>query len=222
MTAKKKDLYMLHYLQRLMHNMQHFSEKEFDILKYFYIHKKGHVRHIKKSSKLSEHTLLKYLYLLEKRKILTSRKEGNLKIYELNLQNPLTKIFFSFFDLQRLEGLEYKRKKAIKEFTNQIKDIKIPYFILLFGSTAKENYTEKSDIDLILVYDVFDKKINNQINEMRKKIFAETGVKISLILMKLSEFEREKENKENYALQDALEHGYPIFGNQIYYDILLK
>jgi len=205
-----------------MHNMQHFSEKEFDILKYFYLHRKGHVRQIKKSLNLSEHTLLKYLHFLEKRKILSSRKEGNLKIYELNLQNPSTQIFFSHFDLQKLEELEYTRKKAIKEFIDRIKSIKIPYFIFLFGSTAKGNYTKKSDIDLIIVYDTFDKKIDNKINELSKKIFAETGIKISLILMKLSEFEREKENKENYALQDALKYGYPIFGNQTYYDVILQ
>jgi len=202
--------------------MQHFSEKEFDILKYFYLHRKGHVRQIKKSLNLSEHTLLKYLHFLEKRKILSSRKEGNLKIYELNLQNPSTQIFFSHFDLQKLEELEYTRKKAIKEFIDRIKSIKIPYFIFLFGSTAKGNYTKKSDIDLIIVYDTFDKKIDNKINELSKKIFAETGIKISLILMKLSEFEREKENKENYALQDALKYGYPIFGNQTYYDVILQ
>ena len=205
-----------------MHNMQHLSEKEFDIVKYFYLHRKGYVRQIKKSLNLSEHTLLKYLHFLEKRKILASRKEGNLKIYELNLQSPLAKIFFSYFDIQRLEELEYKRKKAIKEFINQIKTIKIPYFILLFGSTAKGNYTKKSDIDLIIIYDSFDKKVNNLINEISKKIFAETNIKISLILMRLKEFKREKENKENYALQDALEHGYPIFGNQTYYELILK
>lgn len=193
-----------------------------DILNYFYKEKRGYVRQIKKSLKLSEHTLLKYLDFLEKRKIIAFKKEGNLKMYEINFQEPSIKVAFSYFDLQRLENLEYKRKKAINQFISSAQKIKMPYFILLFGSTAKENYTNKSDIDLIVVYDTFNKEVNNKITEAIKRIHAETGLKISLILMKLEEFAKEKENKENYPLQDALKYGYPVFGNQIYYELVLK
>lgn len=205
-----------------MHKMQQLSEKEMDILNYFYKEKRGYVRQIKKSLKLSEHTLLKYLDFLEKRKIIAFKKEGNLKMYEINFQEPSIKVAFSYFDLQRLENLEYKRKKAINQFISSAQKIKMPYFILLFGSTAKENYTNKSDIDLIVVYDTFNKEVNNKITEAIKRIHAETGLKISLILMKLEEFAKEKENKENYPLQDALKYGYPVFGNQIYYELVLK
>ena len=90
-----------------MHKLQHVTEQELDLLKYFYDHRKGHVRQVKKSVTLSEHTLLKYLSSLERRKILNSRKEGNLKIYEVNVESALVKVFFSYFDLERLELLEY-------------------------------------------------------------------------------------------------------------------
>ena len=82
--------------------MQHITEQELDLLKYFYEHRRGHVRQVKKLVKLSEHTLLKYFRSLEKRKMLSSRKEGNLKIYDLNLESALVKVFFSYFDLERI------------------------------------------------------------------------------------------------------------------------
>ena len=94
--------------------MQHITEKELDILQYFYTWKRGRVRRIKKEVKISEHTLLKYLKTLEKRDMLHSSKEGNLKIYEVNTKSGLVKIFFSYFDFERLETLEYKRSKAVK------------------------------------------------------------------------------------------------------------
>ncbi len=202
--------------------MQHITEQELDLLKYFYEHKKGYVRQIKKAVKLSEHTLLKYLKSLENRKMLDSRREGNLKIYEVNLERTLVKVFFSYFDIERVEALEYKRNKAIKIFVEELKAIKIPYFILLFGSTAKGNYAHKSDIDIIVVYDSVKKNVINKIEDIKKQIIAETGLKINPIIMKLEEFLNEKENNLNYALQDAITSGYPVFGNQLYYEVIFK
>lgn len=203
-----------------MQKVQHFTDKELSILSYFYKYKTGHVRKIKGVTKLSEHTLLKYLKELEKKKILNSKEEGNLKIFEINHDNSLVKIFFSYFDILRLNNLEYRRKMAIEEFLARIKDIKIPYFILLFGSTSKENYTKYSDIDLIVVYDDYDKNLKDKIDSLVKNILAETGLKINFILMNLEEFIKEKDNKENYALQDALQTGYPIFGNVLFYEMV--
>lgn len=205
-----------------MQKVQHLTDKELSILSYFYKYKTGHVRKIKGVAKLSEHTLLKYLKELEKKNILNSKEEGNLKIFEINHDNSLVKIFFSYFDILRLNNLEYRRKRAIEEFLVRIKDIKIPYFILLFGSTSKENYTKYSDIDLIVVYDNYDKNLKDKIDSLVKNTLAETGLKINFILMSLKEFVKEKENIENYALQDALQTGYPIFGNVLFYEVIFK
>jgi len=205
-----------------MHKVQHVTEKELDLLRYFYEHRKGHVRQVKKAVKLSEPSLLKYLNSLEKIKMLSSRSEGNLKIYEVRLESALVKVFFSYFDLERLELLEYKRGKAVKMFIEGVKNFKIPYFVLLFGSTAKENYTAKSDIDIIIVFDVFEKYLNVKTDLIKKNILAEIGLKVNYIVMKLDEFLKEKENKQNYALQDAITSGYPVFGNQLYYEVIFK
>ncbi len=203
-----------------MHKVQHVTEQELDLLRYFYEHRKGHVRQVKKAVKLSEHTLLKYLGSLERRKMLSSRKEGNLKIYEVSLESALVKVFFSYFDVVRVEMLEYKRGKAVKMFVEEVKSQKMPYFVLLFGSTAKGNYTAKSDIDVIVVYDSAGK--TEKIEGIKKNILAETGLKVNSIIMGLDEFLKEIKNKQNYALQDAITSGYPVFGNQIYYEVIFK
>ena len=163
---------------------------------------------------------MKYLSSLEKRKLLHFRKEGNLKIYEVNVESALVKVFFSYFDVERVEMLEYKRGKAVKMFVEEVKAIKIPYFVLLFGSTAKGNYTAKSDIDIIVVYESVGKA--EKIEGIKKNILAEIGLKVNSIIMGLDEFLKEMKNKQNYALQDAITSGYPVFGNQIYYEVIFK
>ena len=205
-----------------MHKVQHITEKELDLLRYFYEYRKGHVRQVKKAVRLSEHTLLKYLGSLKERRMLISRSEGNLKIYEVRLESALVKVFFSYFDLDKLELLEYKRGKAVKMFVEEVKNFKIPYFVLLFGSTVKENYTAKSDIDIIVVFDLLGKDLNVKIDVIKKNILAEIGLNVNYIVMKLDEFLKEKENKQNYALQDAITSGYPVFGNQLYYEVIFK
>lgn len=210
---------MLHNIQRLMQKMQHIGKRELEVLQYFYRQPKGHVRRIQRAIKVPEHTLLKGLAVLEKKKMLQSRREGNLRIYDVDQKNPLNLIFFSYFDLQRLETLEYTREKAVRMFVEGVKTIKMPHFILLFGSTAKGNYAKKSDIDVMVVYDRVERGIAEKIEETKKIIVAETGLRINSIVMKLAEFLKEKENKQNYALQDALTTGYPVFGQQAYHEV---
>ncbi len=196
--------------------------KEFEVLKYFYKNRMGHVRQIKRSVKISEHTLLKYLSKLEAIKVINHKAVGNLKIYSIDLENDLSKLLFSIFDFERLEGTEYNRKMGIKDFLEALKVIKIPYFVMLFGSTAKDNYTKESDVDMLIVYDVYNKELLDEVNKIKRRIVAERGVRINFILIKIEEFLKEKSNKINYALQDALITGYPIFGNQTYYEVIEK
>ena len=107
-------------------------------------------------------------------------------------------------------------------FVGEVKNLKLPYFALLFGSTAKENYTAKSDIDIIIVFDVFGKDLNKRIDKIKKNILAEMGLKVNFIIMKLEEFIKEKGNNKNYALQDAIVSGYPAFGHQLYYEVIFR
>ena len=64
--------------------------------------------------------------------------------------------------------------------------------------------------------------MNVKIDVIKKNILAEIGLKVNYIVMKLDEFLKEKENKQNYALQDAITSGYPVFGNQLYYEVIFQ
>lgn len=204
-----------------MQNMQHFTERELDILYYFYKNKRSHVREIKRETKISEHTLLKYLKKLKERELLSVDQSTYLKVYEVNLQHPLMKVIYAYFDIEKLSSIEHKRVKATEDFILALKKIKLPYFVLLFGSTAKGIYAKESDIDVLVAYERIDKRLLQQIHEIEKKIRAERGFNVNTITITLHEFLKEKTHKENYALQDALRTGYPIFGHQTFYEVML-
>jgi predicted nucleotidyltransferase len=58
--------------------------------------------------------------------------------------------------MMRLERLSKKIGEAIKDilFTLENK----PILTIIFGSYAKGNYTEESDLDILFVFSKFDKK----------------------------------------------------------------
>ncbi len=200
---------------------RYLTDKELRIVHYFYEHDEGYVREINQKIGLPQHTLLKYLKELEKKNILISQFKGNVKIFVLNKYNKLVPIIFSYFNYMELELLEYVRKKAIEDFREGIKKIKLPYFILLFGSSTKGNYKESSDIDIIIIYDSIFNDTIKKINELKKEITSIRGLTINYIVITLREFLKEKENQQNFALQDALVTGYPILGNNLYYEVTL-
>jgi len=83
--------------------------------------------------------------LLETR-IITQKKIGKSKIYTLNTHHVLYSKIKELIQLEK-ESL----KKIAQEFVSQIPKKYIDS-IVLFGSVARGSFTEKSDIDLLIIY----------------------------------------------------------------------
>ena len=122
------------------------KERYWKIIELFYNHKFSqiHLREIARQTKLHEPSVSRFLDFLEKDKILLTAKEGNLKKYGLR-KNKKVYALFTLFDIEKLEKLPLNRKAAI---TSYLQTLTPPVFAILFGSTAKENYQEESDLDI--------------------------------------------------------------------------
>lgn len=59
----------------------------------------------------------------------------------------------------------------------------------LFGSKAKRNYSDESDIDLLIVLDNYDWKIENEIYEICFEIGLEYDVLLSPVIFSKKEFD---------------------------------
>lgn len=186
------------------------------ILRLFYEDKKVsfHLRDISRKTKLYPNSVTRFLNQLEKEGILASQKEGNLKKYRIKKSEKLSNIFASF-DIERLNKLPLARKRAINYFLDKLQEK--PVISLLFGSTAKETFRKDSDIDLLLI-------VNKKIDVVKAKDYVDSqvGIKINCFQITYEEFKKEIKLKEDKVIQSALNTGYPIFNQMLFYEVYLN
>ena len=186
------------------------------ILRLFYENKRAnlHLRDIARKTKLYPNSTTRFLNQLEKEGILTSQKDGNLKKYRIKKSERLNNIFNSF-DIERLNKLPLARRRAVTYFLDKLQEK--PIIILLFGSTAKETFRKDSDIDLLLI-------VNKKIDAEKSKDFvdAQIGIKINCFQITYEEFKKEIKLKEDKVIQSALNTGYPIFNQMLFYEVYLN
>ena len=186
------------------------------MLRLFYENKKAsyHLREIARRTKLYVNSATRFLNKLEKDGLLTSERDGNLKKFRIKKSDKLFNIFTSF-DIERLNKLPLARKRAIDYFIEKLQER--PIIVLLFGSTAKENFRKKSDIDLFLIV---NKKID--ITKAKDYVDAQVGIKINCFQIIYDEFLKEIKLKEDKVIQSALNTGYPIFNQAVFYKAYLN
>ena len=132
-----------------------------------------HVREIARNIQTDTKTVGIHLNRLENINVLKSTIRGRNKEYQLNLDNPVTKYYVilaeTYTTITYLEG-----NYLIKKLTGEILD-RIDGTVILYGSYAKGEATEDSDIDLLVIT---DKKIDRKaISETGKIMAKEINIK---------------------------------------------
>lgn len=121
-------------------------------------------------------------------------KEGSIKKPKYKI-NAYTYLFYSLEDLLRLENskfqfMEIKVKNSISEFINSLflkyTDVSKIY---LFGSQAKGTASPDSDIDILILKENINSKIELDIQKIKNKI----NPKISVLIHTNKEFDISKE-----------------------------
>ncbi|MBW6461491.1 MAG: nucleotidyltransferase domain-containing protein [DPANN group archaeon] len=180
------------------------------ILRFFYENKNQciHLRELARKTELNENSAYRFLNKLELSRILSSEKEGNMKRYKIK-KTKETYALFTCFDTEKMQQLNTLRKDAINIFIDTLDEK--PIIMFLFGSTAKNNYTKESDIDILLIS---NKKIDT--TNAKNYVETQTSMKINDFQITLPKFKKEIKIKEEPVIQSAIETGYPLT-NHIYY-----
>lgn len=137
-----------------------------------------HVRKIAELLKMSHSTVALALLRLEKNRVLWHEIAGRNKNYFLNMDNILTKGILANAENMRTAKIEEKYfiiKKMISELFLEKHDIIKNYCIVLFGSYAKGDADEESDIDLLLIGKE-DKNVTNWFREFAARHNKEAHV----------------------------------------------
>ena len=182
------------------------------ILELFYKerNKKIHLRGIARQTKMNENSVSRFLNSLEKHSILKSEKDGNLKKYFIRKNNIVYSIF-TLFDIEKFNKLPHLRRNAIEYFFKELKEK--PVILFLFGSTAKETFTNKSDIDLLMIV---NRKI--KVEEAQRYADAQTGIRISCFQIEYKAFLKELKTQEDKVIGSAVTTGYPLTNHINFYE----
>jgi len=110
-----------------------------------------HVREAARKTRIDVKAIQQQLKMLEKINVVSSIQKGRNKEYSLNLNNYLTKYYMIL--AETFASITYLNKNfEVKKLISEIGD-KIGDSILLFGSFAKGEMTQESDIDLLVIGD---------------------------------------------------------------------
>lgn len=124
----------------------------------------------------------------------------------------MSDIFCILFNMSILE----KNWPLVKEMTERLKELK-PYKVILFGSYAKGNPTEDSDLDVLVILDSNDfvKSFKEKMERKMRisKMLLEINYKIAMDILVYSkiEFEYLKE-KNNFFIKEIEKTGKILYG----------
>ena len=102
---------------------------------------------------------------LTKHGILNSKRKGNLDVYSLNLNNPISIQLLQYLEAQK--NINFLKLDIISEIIEKI-TIK-SYSLLVFGSYAEDKQTKNSDLDICFLLENkgIEKKIKPYVNEVK-------------------------------------------------------
>ena len=145
---------------------------------------------------LSQKGIALALEELEDKKILTSKKKGNIKLYSLNKRNPNIKDIIII--VEQFKKIVFLQKERV--FTEIFKDD--DRIVGIFGSYAKEKQKKDSDIDVFIIGNKKKEDYDN-----KGKIF---DIDISVKYFKESEI-LSRLRKKDSLIREILSHHILLF-----------
>ncbi|MFH0731958.1 MAG: nucleotidyltransferase domain-containing protein [Candidatus Omnitrophota bacterium] len=159
--------------------------------------KEYYTRQIASLHKISVGTLHRELKKLISARVLNMREVGNIKLFSLNKQNPV---------YEELKNIISKTEGAIGLVKDAISKVKGAEVAFIYGSFAKGDEREDSDVDIFLLGDTIDEdKLVLSISGVEKKLFRE----INYTCYTNEEYGKEK-RKRNSFVQEVIK-GKKIF-----------
>ncbi len=154
-----------------------------------------HIRKISRLLNKNHVSLLPYIKYLEQKNILNYKFVGRSKVYNLNLNNIITKYFL--FLAETYNTINFLEKNFLmKKLSELLEDYFYEGSFILHGSYAKGSFDEKSDIDILFVGKISGKNI-----EKVKKILKTYNKKVDLKIISLKNFEKGIKNSDPFLLE---------------------
>jgi predicted nucleotidyltransferase len=183
---------------------------ELEILKLIYLKEGIHVREMSRQLKIGIPSVKYALEKLISKKLILNKKEArNLKFY-LNFKNNLL--------TSSLYQVEYNRiSKLPKLVQDSLFDLikildKKPVLAIIFGSYAKNLYSDESDLDLLFVFNETDDEV-----EKKSEIIGNRyNLNIQPIYLNFNEFNKNFFNEKDKFMKQVKENKIIMVGIELW------
>jgi len=156
-----------------------------------------HIKELSRRLKISPATSKKFCNLFNKENMLTSEKKGNSIFFRLNNFDNYVKLLKKTYAITKIK--ENWKKASVEDLKS----------VVIYGSYASGEYSNNSDIDILLI--TRKKDINHSfILKFQKKIKKEVNV----TKMTYIEWQKLKQKKDPFV-KEVLENNFVIQGEKI-------
>lgn len=145
-----------------------------------------HVREVARRTRLNLNSVRLELNNLESAGILQSRREGSLKLYSVNSQNPI---------YEELKSILLKTTGIGEEVRIQLAGLGMIKTAFIYGSFSEDNERPRSDIDIFIVGEIDQRKASSIFAQLEKKLARE----INYVIFSPEEFSERKAKKDPFV-----------------------
>jgi len=174
-----------------------FNPSVWEVLFYFFSHpyEEVYLRELARKANVSVFSAKQAVDELVKEKVLLERKNGNMRYIRANMESLFFRQLKIAFSIKKIE-----ESGLIPYLVGNIPAISS---IVLFGSIAKGEDDENSDVDLLVI----GQKKRMDLSKFEKKM----GREIKIIIMKWSEW-REHVKKDKALYREIITNGIVLYG----------
>jgi predicted nucleotidyltransferase len=147
-----------------------------------------HVREIERRSGLTIGTIQQELKKLVRLDLIKKRKDGNRLYYEANREHPI------YPDIRNLVLKTVGLVDFFREALNANPNIKLAF---VFGSIARHDEKDKSDVDLMIIGDIGMRQLTGLLSGVSGQI----GREINPHILRIKEFLKRKNAKDHFLTQ---------------------
>ncbi|MFT4309658.1 MAG: nucleotidyltransferase domain-containing protein [Candidatus Woesearchaeota archaeon] len=149
--------------------------------------------------------------------LIIQRSIGNSKLYRLNHDNP---IIYNYLGMYCISVLPKPAIKSILLVKEAVEKEELFYSLVVFGSYANNNYSNKSDIDIAIFLPKENKK--KRIEILLNSVSNRSLIEIDCHIISSKEFnEMLKADYENLG-KEVVSNNLPIINPSIFYSLILN
>ena len=173
---------------------------------------------ISKTLKIGYRPAHNHITGLNEEKIINIKKVGKAKQCSLNIKNEKCRHILEEVDMLRKEDLfrkNIKLRNVLEGLVSRLtkKFISEIHSVVLFGSHAKGNAANGSDVDLLfIVADMKNRRLRVEIERECASFQYSHNTKVSPIITDINEFRKMLEAEELNIGKEVRGHGIPLYG----------